>query len=209
MESFLLMTGHKNKGFSRWEADWKPDRNLRRCDQPDCAADGAFRAPKSRDRLDDHYWFCLEHVRDYNARWNFFEGMSASDINRFQHDNAFGHRPTWRFAAGSANTGDWGVRRDGPPIEDPFGVFSEMTGAAKPAFRQTRDGALKPLTSEDMKALHALGLNEKASDKEIKAAYKALVKKLHPDKTGGDKRLEARFHDVTSAYQHCAKAGFC
>ena len=29
------------------------------------------RAPKSPDNLEDFKWFCREHVREYNLKWNF------------------------------------------------------------------------------------------------------------------------------------------
>ena len=52
---------------------------LRRCDHPDCAEAGEHRAPRDRG-LKEYYWFCLEHVRAYNAAWDYFRGMSATEI---------------------------------------------------------------------------------------------------------------------------------
>lgn len=72
------------------------DRSATRsCDWPGCAELGAHRAPKSPHELDSHYWFCLAHVRVYNAQWDFFAGMSREEIEAFQRDNATWHRPTW------------------------------------------------------------------------------------------------------------------
>jgi hypothetical protein len=68
---------------------------LRSCDWPGCSLGGAHRAPKSPHELDSHYWFCLEHVRTYNAQWDFFAGMTQAEIEAFQRDNATWHRPTW------------------------------------------------------------------------------------------------------------------
>ncbi len=42
------------------------------CDHPGCVKKGEYRAPKDR-RLKDYYWFCLEHVQEYNAKWNYYE----------------------------------------------------------------------------------------------------------------------------------------
>jgi hypothetical protein len=67
----------------------------RGCDWPGCAVVGMHRAPKSPHELDSHYWFCLQHVRLYNAQWDFFAGMSRAEIEVFQRDNATWHRPTW------------------------------------------------------------------------------------------------------------------
>ncbi|MFZ0100613.1 MAG: molecular chaperone DnaJ, partial [Gemmobacter sp.] len=53
------------------------------CDFPDCSAPGLYRAPKSPDQLDDFFWFCKDHVREYNLRWNFFEGATDDEFQKF------------------------------------------------------------------------------------------------------------------------------
>ena len=53
------------------------------------------RAPKSRENLREYYWFCLEHVREYNKSWNYFEDMSEEQISTYRHNSATWHRPTW------------------------------------------------------------------------------------------------------------------
>lgn len=46
-----------------------------------------------------------------------------------------------------------------------------------------------------------LGISETASAQEIKKAYRKLAKEYHPDVTGGDKAKEARFKEITEAYE--------
>ncbi|MGZ3276033.1 MAG: J domain-containing protein, partial [Caulobacteraceae bacterium] len=48
----------------------------RACDHPGCMKAATARAPKSRDLLNEHYWFCQPHAAEYNRNWNFFAGMS-------------------------------------------------------------------------------------------------------------------------------------
>lgn len=46
-----------------------------------------------------------------------------------------------------------------------------------------------------------LGVQRSASEDDIKKAYKKLASKLHPDKNPNDKKAEAKFKTVNSAYQ--------
>lgn len=46
-----------------------------------------------------------------------------------------------------------------------------------------------------------LGVSPKASDEEIKRAYRRKARQLHPDANGGDASAEAKFKEVTLAYE--------
>src|SRR6266852_5034488 len=87
---------------------------LRPCDHPGCAAAGDFRAPRSKSELDAFYWFCLAHVRAYNAAWNYYAGMSEAEIEAEIRSDTVWQRPSWRL----------GERHGpGPAIRDHFGVY--------------------------------------------------------------------------------------
>lgn len=46
-----------------------------------------------------------------------------------------------------------------------------------------------------------LGVDENASEEEIKQAYRRLAKRYHPDKNRGDKEAERRFKEINEAYE--------
>mmetsp|Transcript_27751 Transcript_27751/g.38598 ORF Transcript_27751/g.38598 Transcript_27751/m.38598 type:complete len:380 (-) Transcript_27751:221-1360(-) len=46
-----------------------------------------------------------------------------------------------------------------------------------------------------------LGVRRRASEREIKSAYRKLSKKYHPDKNPGDKEAEKKFQEVANAYE--------
>ncbi len=184
----------------RVKPDTKPaaEPNRVRCDFPGCSAIGEFRAPQGRDREGQFFCFCLDHVREYNASYNYFNGMSADDVAVYQRDALTGHRPTWTM--GSNRTAK-GFREEGTTQgeADPLGMFR-----AKPDARsgRVREPAKPRVGVAALKALDQLGLDESAGAPTVKARYKDLVKRLHPDANGGDRSNEDRLREIIRAYNY-------
>jgi len=65
------------------------------------------------------------------------------------------------------------------------------------------------LRTLETRALETLGLEPDATSAEIKARYKDLVKRHHPDTNGGARGSEDRFRDVVQAYRLLREAGLC
>jgi DnaJ domain len=158
----------------------------RLCDHPGCAAGGDYRAPRSRDRLDVFYWFCLDHVRDYNARWNYYAGMSATEIEAEIRNDTVWQRPTWPLG------GRAGLRF-GTRVRD-FGLFGFEDEEG-----HDRAAAKRPLTEQE-RALAVFDLALPLTLVSLKARYKELVKRHHPDAHGGDKEAEERLKVINQAY---------
>lgn len=172
-----------------WRSAFPPAterKAVRQCDHPGCADEGEFRAPQARDRLHEYYWFCLSHVREYNAAWNYYAGMSPDEIElEVRHDTTW-QRPTWPLGMKGCN------RRFAFTVNDPFGVFG--TESAEEQRQRAR-----PLTPEE-EAMKVLELVETPTLKGLKARYKELVKRHHPDANNGDKAAEERFKTINQAY---------
>jgi DnaJ-domain-containing protein 1 len=169
---------------------------LRACARANCPNSGTHRVPKDRDNLDKHLWFCLEHARAHNEAWDFFRGMSEAEIAAFQVDAVIGHRPTWPLGKRSARMRDG---HGGPEMDDGYGVFGDV--AEKPRRPERR------LTRPQLIALETLNLDASATLQEIKARYKELVKRFHPDANGGDRGAEERLKQVIKAYGVLRAAG--
>ncbi|PWL19602.1 molecular chaperone DnaJ [Falsochrobactrum shanghaiense] len=182
------------------------------CQWNGCTKPGTHRAPVGRMREGEYFRFCIDHVREYNKNFNYFSGLSDSDIAKFQKEAITGNRPTWSTASnstGAARTSpDMAQRRSGSAsyhnrLRDPFNFVNETKSRAS-----TKTAQRKPRTLE-IKALVTLGLDANSTGDKIKARYKELVKLHHPDANGGDRGSEERFRDVIQAYQLLKQAGFC
>jgi hypothetical protein len=199
--------------FDRIRVKPDEDRRLRNsmpaCEWPGCAHAATHRAPKGRTQEREYWRFCLDHVREYNHSYNFFAGMSDDAVARYQKDAVTGHRPTWKLdMVGGKRTGKSGSSRFYEGAEDPFGVFGELGSRARQA--DTRQEAeRRAVRNAERKALHALGLETDAERTEIKARFKELVKRHHPDANGGDRASEDKLREIIEAYNYLKSAGYC
>ena len=178
----------------------KPDVTVRApvarpCSTVGCKGEGSFKVPRARDRLNEHLWFCLEHAREHNEHWDYFNGMSAAEIEAFRTDAVTGHRPTWPLGKRAARAHN-GERIHA--FRDQHGLFGEASdnGGAQAA----KGPPTRPLTAPQLRALDVLNLEAGASLHQIKTRYKELVKRFHPDANGGDRGAEERLKRVIQAY---------
>ena len=102
------------------------------CEAPGCKNKGGHRAPKGRGHEKEYWHFCLNHVREYNQSYNFFQGMNADAVARYQKDALTGHRPTWKMGANtSSKKGKGSPEADLEGAVDPFSMFSELNGRGR------------------------------------------------------------------------------
>ncbi len=162
------------------------------CCHPGCQAEGVFRAPKGRDREGEYFCFCKDHIRQYNASYDYFRGMDDASMARFRQADAIGHRPTWKLGARAAAAGRH--------VDET--VFAEARAARR---RGVRGKAESPeagprYNALAIKALMTLELDGAATRTMIKARYKDLVKRHHPDANGGDRSSEDKLREIIQAY---------
>lgn len=170
------------------------EEETRICDHPDCTEPAGYRAPKTT-ALDDYYWFCLEHVREYNAAWNYYADMSEEEIERQTRHDTVWQRPTWPMGMWKKNTAN-------PHLKDDFNLFEDMDAA------HGSDGKDRPAhtrTAPEAAAMSVMGMEYPVSRADVKARYKELVKIHHPDANQGNKRSEERFKEISEAYQTLMK----
>ncbi len=165
---------------------------MRWCCFHSCEQEGSYPAPKPRPHpARERYWFCLEHVRRYNASWNYFSGMSDSEMEHYQRAALAGHRPTWKMGVPPAQAAENILQqlfsmRDGEPFQP------------KPP----------PIPQTEQDALALLNLPYPVTLKEIKQCYKKLAKRYHPDVNHNDTQAQEKFIAITHAYNCLIRSAY-
>ena len=182
-------------------AKQKAEAAVKPCEWPGCDQPAKHKAPKGRGQEGQFWNYCTAHTQQYNKQYNYFAGMDGKSEAAFQKDAQTGHRPTWKLGQnGPAFAGS--KRRTAKYIEDPLNILikEQITSHAKHG---------KKLRRNEIEALAAMGLTEDAKPEEVKAKYKTLVKRLHPDANQGSRANEQALQDVIRAYDTLRATGFC
>ena len=169
-----------------------------RCAVPGCSNPGEYKAPLQPANFDGPgawRFLCLDHVREHNARYNFFEGMSPEEIQEAQGPLGGWERPSRKFATNGA---------DPPPT---WSDFADPLEAISGRFGRIRDkGQPSRFSKAERRALSVLGLGEDSDLHQLRQRYSALVRRFHPDKNGGDRSHEGKLRQVIEAYQQLRKS---
>lgn len=159
---------------------------LRHCENAGCEGEGEFRAPKTRSEQTEYFWFCLDCVREYNKKWDYFAGMGPDEIEEFRNSATHGHRPTWNMHIS--------------PQQASEQLRSRLNCLFGDGFIRQPDPR-HHLPNKTRKAMETLELEEyPVTLASIKSQYKKLVKRYHPDLNRNDPACEERFKQVTEAY---------
>ena len=166
----------------------------RKCDKDDCNKKGEFKAPKSRLLLNEYYFFCIEHIKEYNKSWDFYKGLNVNQIENSMRDDVIWNRPSWPLKGNPYKIIE--------QINTYFSENLEEFADDKNNTQYFRNKLLdEQLTMEENKALSNLNLKLPLSLEKIKKNYKKLVKIFHPDVNGNDKIAEEKFKEINNSYK--------
>lgn len=168
-----------------------------RCAIPGCRSRGEYKAPVQPANFDgpgEYQMLCLDHVRQHNSKYNYFEGMSPEEITEAQGPLGGWERPSRRYR---------------PVGEDPtpaWADFADPLEAISARFRRADRGPPQRFTPGERRALGVLGLGEDADLHGVRSRYSKLVRRFHPDRNGGDRSQERKLGQVIEAWQTLKKA---
>ena len=153
------------------------------CSNPKCKELGLYPAPKSRDQLREYLYFCINCIRDFNKSWNYFEGLNEEELEVEIRKSVTWDRPSWKFGTKNINY----------DFEKALNEFENKK------YKRSQ----KVLNKKLENAFIILDLSNDASIKEVKAKYKFLAKKWHPDVQSENKSkiYKDKFINITNAYK--------
>lgn len=175
--------------FADKNAKAKP--KTRHCEMPGCLCEGEFRAPKNRE-LSDYFWFCKEHVQEYNKAWNFFQGMSFEDMEEHIARSTVWDRPTKRYDTAA---GTEALKRKAWQTYN----FTDQE-PPREAHQRDRSRYHGNRQTPEFEAMAIMGLEPPIDLAGIKARYKELAKKYHPDLNRDDPEAEELLKKINMAY---------
>jgi preprotein translocase subunit Sec63 len=157
------------------------------CDWNNCKKVGNYKAPIEKDNSKKFKLLCLEHIKIFNKKWNYFANMTNEEIEYFIKSDLTWHKPTKSF---NSSENFFNILWNNA-LEDKLNIFESSN------FKNFKKDKL---TSTDRDALDIMGLKYEAKWEEIQKKFKSLVKKYHPDKNLGSKKFEDKLKKITLAY---------
>ena len=164
------------------------------CDNENCNEKGEYRAPKSRIRLNEYFYFCLKHIKEYNKSWDFYKGLTVNQIELSMRKDTVWDRPSWPLKGDPKKVLD----QINEFISNDYNLFKKDKDFNKFHKNRLEDASLTP---EQNKALQLFGLKLPVNLEELKKKYKKLVKIFHPDVNDNNKEAENKFKQINESYK--------
>jgi len=173
---------------------WENKKAIKICDHKNCNEKGAYKAPKSRLNLNQYYFFCLNHVKEYNRSWDFYKGLSVDEIELSLRKDILWDRPSWPLNGNPKNV----LEQIRIFLNNDYSLFEKEKDLQN--FLKNKV-IVQDLSPEEQKSMNVLGLNMPINVEKIKKAYKKLVKIFHPDINKENKDAEKLFKEINQAYR--------
>ena len=168
-------------------------KSFKKCDADKCQEKGEYKAPKSRILLNEYFFFCLNHIKEYNKSWDFYKGMTVDQIENSMRSDTVWDRPSWPLK-GKYKT----IFDDFDEYIDDF----DKTDNNKINENYFKNKLIdETLTFDENQAIKRLELKMPISLEKVKKKYKKLVKIFHPDVNGNNKDAEERFKQINESYK--------
>ena len=207
LEFDISVSADKKRRSKRRSVSGGFEASIKECQVTDCNNEGKYRAPKSPKDLNNFFWFCLAHVKEYNNRWNYFQNYSEEEFDKELKLSKNWGRTTKPFGS-MANENK--MHSDGNSrlrfgLDDPYGIFKNKNTHSENSTSKN-DQNKKRLNLSERKALGILGALDTMSKSEIRKLYKILIKDLHPDMNDGKRDDEERMAEVVWAWEQINKS---
>ena len=173
---------------------WEKEKIVHPCDNNNCLKFGGYKAPKSRLKLNEYYFFCLKHVTEYNKSWDFYKGLNVDQIELSMRKDTVWDRPSWPLKGNPNNI----LNQLKEFLNNDYSLFENERDLQNFLKNKIVD---EKLTNQEHKSLKILELSMPISVVEIKKKYKKLVKIFHPDVNGNNKEAEKKFKEINEAYK--------
>ncbi len=168
--------------------------HIKKCDRIECTEKGEFKAPKSRIKLNEYYFFCMKHIKEYNKSWDFYKGLTVNEIEYSMREDTIWNRPSWPLKGNPYKVIE--------QIDYFFNDIDKELNQNKVDDTFFRNKVIdQTLTKEENTALSTLKLNLPLNMDKLKKNYKKLVKIFHPDVNGSDNQAEEKFKKVNESYK--------
>tara|TARA_B100000579_G_scaffold75968_1_gene58745 strand:+ start:1905 stop:2414 length:510 start_codon:yes stop_codon:yes gene_type:complete len=154
------------------------------CDWNNCLEEGCYKAPVEKDNSKKYRMLCLNHVKEFNKNWNYFEGMDDDQIYNFIKSDMTWHKPTQSFSSS----------------DNFFKIL--WNNALKDELKKNKFNYMNKFkfNNNDVKAFGILGISIGIEWEKVQEKFKKLVKKFHPDMNSGNKKYEDKLKIITLAY---------
>ena len=173
---------------------WENNDLKRICNHKNCNEIGKYKAPESRLKLNSYFYFCLNHVKEYNKSWDFYKGLSVDEIELSIRKDILWDRPSWPLKGNPNNI----LEQIRSFLNRDFSLFEKEKDLQNFLKNKIID---QNLTLEERKSIDVLGVKMPISVEKIKKAYKRLVKLFHPDVNKENKDAETLFKEINQAYR--------